>query len=196
MNFPCSICQYIFSGEHLWNIHGNSFDEDRHILCTPCLIKFSHKNAKCPLRCNNSFNPVPLNPGYKNLISLVNEKFMIDNPNDESVPDKDITKNRELWKKLIDNIEDYIHLDFYQDIYGTGPFKNLTCFMNTLKSNEFDENIGQIIKMNDESCLPDNFTVKLGVKRKHIEDQIRQEEQPLLLESGDLRFLLNMSQYN
>ena len=85
MNFPCVICQYIFKGEYLWNIHGSSLDEDRHILCTPCLIKYSYKNAKCPLRCNNVFNPVQLNPGYKSLITIANEEFIKNNPTTEAI---------------------------------------------------------------------------------------------------------------
>ena len=178
MNFPCVICQYLFKGDYLWNIHGSSQDEDRHLLCTHCLIKYSHKNAKCPLRCNNVFNPVQLNPGYKGLITLANEKFMKNNPKHEAMADKEVLENRELWNKIILNIDEYIHSDYYPVTYGHGIFKNLTYYMRTLKSTDFEENIEKIYKINSESKLSDSLSVKVGVKRKLIEEQIKEEERP------------------
>ena len=178
MNFPCVICQYLFKGDYLWNIHGSSLDEDRHLLCTHCLIKYSHKNAKCPLRCNNVFNPVQLNPGYKGLITLANEKFMKNNPKHEAMADKEVLENRELWNKIILNIDEYIHSDYYPVTYGHGMFKNLTYYMRTLKSTDFEENIEKIYKINSESKLSDSLSVKVGVKRKLIEEQIKEEERP------------------
>ena len=175
MNFPCAICQYTLNGDFLWNIHGSSLDEDRHILCTPCLIKYSHENAKCPLRCHNTFNPVRLNKGYNKLITHTNELFINNNSDDKSIPDDDVLKNIQLWNKLIDNIEDYIELDYYPVVYGTGVFKNITHYMRTLKSNDFEDSIEEIFKINNVQNLDDKLTLKIGLKRKIIEDQIEEE---------------------
>ena len=193
MNFPCAICQYIFKGDYLWNIHKSSLDEDRHLLCTPCLIKYSHKNAKCPLRCNNVFNPVQLNPGYKQLITLANEDFIKNNPTHVANPDDEILENRELWDKIITNIDEYINLDYYPNIYGTGLFRTLTCFMRTLKSTDFEDNISNILKMNNDLKLSNSLTVKIGIKRKVLDDQIEQERfEPAQVLEIDLRQLLDM----
>ena len=175
MSFPCAICQNLFDGVFLWNMHGSSMDEDRHILCTPCLIKFSSKNAKCPLRCQNSFNPVKLNPGYSELITLCNKNFIKMNPNHHSIPDDDVLKNIKLWDKLITNIEDYINLDYYPNIYGTGLIRTLTCFMRNLKSNNLEESIEEIFNINQKTNLTETFSIKIGIKRKYIEEQIEQE---------------------
>ena len=175
MNFPCAICQYILKGEYLWNIHGSSLDEDRHLLCTPCLIKYSHKNAKCPLRCNNVFNPVQLNPGYKQLVTLANDEFIKKNPTHEANPDKEILENRQQWQTIIKKIDEYISVDYYPITYGTGLFETLTYYMRTLKSSDFEENFSTIYKMNEELNLSDSLSIKVGIKRKLIEEQINEE---------------------
>ena len=175
MNFPCVICQYIFKGEYLWNIHGSSLDEDRHILCTPCLIKYSHKNAVCPLRCKNEFNPVQLNPGYKTLVTTANEEYITNHPTSLAIADEDVLENRELWNKIIISIDDYIHLDYYPVVYGNGMFQKLTYYMRTLKSSEFEEKLNHIYQMNKESEFSESLSIKVGVKRKLIEEQIHEE---------------------
>lgn len=175
MNFPCAICQYILNGDYLWNIHGSSLNEDRHLLCTPCLIKFSYKNAKCPLRCNNVFNPVQLNPGYKQLVTSANEDFIKNNPTNEANPDKEILENRQQWNEMIHDIDEYIHIDYYPIIYGTGLFENLTYYMRTLKSSDFEENFATIYKLKKESKITDSLSIKVGIKRKLIEEQMRDE---------------------
>jgi len=192
MSFPCLICQYIFEGKYLWNIHGSSLDEDRHLLCSTCLIKYSEKNVKCPLRCNNTFNPIKLNSGYEQLITGLHETFVKENIKHQSIPDEDIIKNRKLWNKLIHNVEDYINLDFYPIVYGIGVFRNLTYFMRTLKSTDFENNIEEIFKINKQIKLTDIFNIKIGVKRKYIEQQIVDEiiEQTPIIEL-ELTQLLN-----
>ena len=175
MSFPCIICHFIFKGKHLWNIHGSSLDEDRHLLCSSCLIKYSEKNAKCPLRCNNKFNPVKLNPGYEQLITSLHYKYIKEHPGHQSIPDEDTIKNRKLWNKLIKNVDEYINLDYYPVIYGIGIFRNLTLFMRTLKSKHFEDNLEEILNINNEEQLSDILHVKVGVKRKYMEEQIEQE---------------------
>ena len=190
MNFPCVICQYLFKGDYLWNIHGYSLDEDRHLLCTHCLIKYSNKNIICPLRCNNSFNPVQLNPGYKQLVTLANEEFLKNNPTHEAIADEDVLENRELWDKIIRNVEEYINFDYYPIIYGTGLFRTLTSFMRTMKSEDFEDNISNILKMNNDLKISDSLTVKIGIKRKALdEDETFEPAQVLEI---DLRENLDM----
>ena len=72
----CMICQYIYDGEYFWNIHGTSKNEDRHLLCTQCLIKFAKKNIQCPYKCTSEFNPIQLQPGYKQLITNQNNDYI------------------------------------------------------------------------------------------------------------------------
>ena len=145
MSFPCIICQYVFKGDYLWNIHGDSMLEDRHLLCTRCLVKFSHKNAVCPLKCHNIFNPMRLNPGYKSLISKSNKEHVEKNPSDLCVPDDEILKNQKDWDTIVQNIEKYITVDTTPYIYGFGKFCQLTCYMYTLKSIEFEDKMREII---------------------------------------------------
>ena len=120
-----------------------------------------------------------MNPGYNALVTLANYEYIKKHPTSEAIADEDVLENRELWNKIITNIDEYIHLDYYPVIYGTGLFKNLTYYMRTLKSTDFEESIDKIYKINSESKLSDSLSVKVGVKRKLIEEQIQEEVRPL-----------------
>ena len=165
LNFPCLICQFIYDGQFLWNIHGTSLTEDRHMLCTPCLIKFADKNIICPLRCGNPFTPLQLNLGYKKLVTRANKEFIEQFPNETCIPSESNIKNQKIWLELIDNIENYVALDQFPTVYGWGKFRHLTYFMSTLKSNCFHKNIGKILELKQQDFSED-LDIKVGLKRK------------------------------
>ena len=164
INFPCLICQCVYDGRFLWNIHGNSISEDRHLLCTPCLIKYSKPNAVCPLRCGDPFAPLQLNPGYRSLITKANSDFVSNNPTDTSVPTDSCVEQQELWLKLVTNVDSYITLDHHPVVYGWGKFRQLTYFMSTLKTESVHDNIKDIFALKSESLS--NLDIRVGAKRK------------------------------
>ena len=175
MTFPCIVCQNIYNGDFLWNLHGNSISEDRHLLCSSCLIKFSKKNATCPLKCGNPYMPVQLNPGYKELLTNVNLDFALKHPTHLNVPDAQDLENQQLWMEIINNVDKYIIQDNYPIVYGCGKFRELTFYMNSLKSHSIENNLKAVISLHDHT-FGEDIEIKVGCKRQIREDDNRLHE--------------------
>lgn len=187
IHFPCLICQFVYDGKYLWNIHGNSLTEDRHMLCTPCLIKYCSRNTICPLRCGDPFNPVQLNPGYKRLVTRSNREFIEKFPEDTSIPNESTIKNQKLWLELVTNVEQFITVDTAPVVYGWGRFRHLTYFMHTLKSDSVSKNIEKILKLKSQEFSED-LDIKVGIKRKlhEIEYTPSNEQQEIQIDIGQI----------